>query len=212
MRESARSRRYQGMVGPLLMTRHIVPFAGRAPSTLRPTPLRLGFDGPGDRLRKSLAATSPNRYDSQVGSYYSRRVYPWLIALLAVLLPQTVLAQAPSLQRVTLAASSVDITTGSPKIAVEIQFTAPGLLKRASVNFVNAAGDKVIGFVDLDYPAPIPSKSGSTFSREIFLAQGRAPGEWQVMVELTDQNNVKTVYGGAGNPALPEKPYENSSI
>lgn len=154
-------------------------------------------------LRKSLAATSPNRYHSQVGSYHSRPVYPWLIALLAVLLPQTVLAQAPSLQRVTLAASSVDITTGSPKIAVEIQFTAPGLLKRAYVNFINAAGDKVLGFVDLDYPAPIPSKSGSTFSREIFLAQGRAPGEWQIMVELTDQNDVKTVYGGAGNPELP---------
>ncbi|MBL9170299.1 MAG: hypothetical protein JNN07_21365 [Verrucomicrobiales bacterium] len=139
-----------------------------------------------------------------MGISYSRPAYPWLLALLAVVLPvTTVLAQAPSLQRVTLAASSVDITTGSPKIGVEIQFTAPGLLKLAYVNFVNAAGDKVVSFVDLGYPAPIPSYSGSTFSREIFLAQGRAPGEWQVMVELTDQNNVKTVYGGPGNPALP---------
>jgi hypothetical protein len=66
-----------------------------------------------------------------MGASYSRPAYPLLIALLAVFLPVTVLAQAPSLQRVTLAARSVDITTGSPKIGVEIQFTAPGLLKLA---------------------------------------------------------------------------------
>jgi hypothetical protein len=132
-----------------------------------------------------------------------RPVFPWLIAWIVVFLPLAAWAQAPSLQRVTLATSSVDITTGSPKIRVEIQFTAPGLLKQAYVNFINAAGDKVISFVDLGYPTPLPSYSGGTFSREIFLAQGRAPGEWQVVVELTDQNNVKSVYGGAGNPALP---------
>lgn len=126
-----------------------------------------------------------------------------ICVLLSLLLAPVVCAQAPSLQRVTLTPSPVNITSGYPTITAEIQFQAPGNLSSVYVNFTNGVGEVVYGYVQLDYPAPLPSLTSGTFTRQIYLPAGRAPGTWNVSVELTDQSGATTTYGTAGNPALP---------
>lgn len=138
-----------------------------------------------------------------IGRNIGRLLLFQVFLLLSCVMAPLVYAQAPSLQRVTLTPTTVNITSGYPTITAEIQFQAPGKLSSAYVNFTNPAGEVVYGYVQLDYPAPLPSLTSGTFTRQIYLPAGRAPGTWKVSVELTDQSGVTSTYGTTTTPALP---------
>lgn len=133
----------------------------------------------------------------------SPRLVSLLCLLLALLWPVVAAAQAPSVQKVTVTPTTLNVTTGWVEVDVEMQFQAPGRLSQAYVILINAVGDRVSGFINLNYPDPLPSATGGTFTRGALLPGGRAPGAWQVAVELTDETGAKSTYGSSGNPPLP---------
>lgn len=113
---------------------------------------------------------------------------------------------APQLTSLTLAPASFDLSTGDAALQLDFQFSdALSGLKLAKVSLVGNGVESTLADIDLTWTNPATGNANSgTFSFPVNLTAGSIPpGNYDVVVTLTDSTFNRRSYGPSGEAMPP---------